>query len=128
MLKLSLLGVDPSSQSFCQNQDLFSFRASGPRGLFRLLDLFPAFSGPRGLFWAFSRLLDLFPAFSGPQNLFWAFLWASGPLPSLFWPLWAFLWASGFPTFSAPRASKPSSGLFWASRPLPAFSAFWAFL
>ena len=70
------------------------------------LDLFPAFSGPRNLFWAFSLLglfVGLFPAFSGPRAFsgpflsFWIFptclflglpslFWASG----LFWPFVGF--------------------------------------
>ena len=137
--------------------------------LLRLLDPFPAFSGlklgfwaffagPRGLFWASSGpFLGLGP-FSGPFVSFWAFfqpflgtfsgpLWASGPLPSLFWPrglfwafffffrglFWAFCGLLGlFPAVSGLGASSvpfvgfgPLPNLFWLQGPF--LGLLWAF-
>ena len=130
MLKLSLLGIDPTTQSFgpapflvsrlrgrpinFSTWTFFPVLASGPLpSLFLGLGPLRASSaGPRGIFWAFSMLLDLFPTFSGPRGLFWGFCRASG----LFW-------------FSELLLS--ASYLFWASGPFsgPFLEAFaWLFL
>ena len=133
------LGPGASSEPFVWLLGLF--RASGPlpfRGfwsfwaLLFLLSLFWA----SGLFWAFCGLLGLLPAFSGPRGRFWAFSrrahLAFSKASGLFWACcgflgpWAFSKASGlfcafcgflnlFPAFSEPR------GFFWAG-PFPAFS------
>ena len=156
LLKFSLLGVDPTYQSFLVSVFGFLLRVC----LSGLLGLFPAFSraffgpfvgfwepfracGPLpNLFWASGPLLGLLTALSGPRA-------SSGPtlnlnptehpvlpLPSLFFGLFLAFWGL-FPAFSGPRAfsepflgfwtsSPASSGLFWLSGPFP--SLFWAYL
>ena len=100
------------------------------------------FLGPRtsllGLFWAFARLLDLFPAFSGPVTvtfleLFLGLWTSSQPLLGLGISSWPYLGPRAFcglfvgfrasflglfPTFSGPR------GFFWA---LSRARLFWSF-
>ena len=110
------------------------FWAAGLFWTFSNLLLFPAFSGPRGLFWTASQPflgsgpprasseafvgLGLFPAF---------FFWASGFLLSFFWLLHLFHFGASSGPFLGPRASSgplssgPLPSLFWASGPLLGF-------
>ena len=116
MLKLSLLGVDPTTQSFGPAPFLVS-HLRGPRKFFSTWTFFPVLaSGPLpslflglGLGLAAScgpfPGLDLFPTFSGPRGLFWGFCRASG----LFWFSGLLLAFSGF--FCLGASSGPFLGL-----------------
>ena len=116
----TLSGLWASSQPFL-GLAFWTFSGPGP-----VLGLLRASSQP---FLGFSRLLDLdlFPAFSGPRNLYWAFsllglLWASELLPSLFWAsglFWAFSELLDLPNLPF---SGPLPSLFWAS------GLFWPFV
>ena len=81
----------PLPSLFWTSGPFWAFSDLGPLlGFFGLLSLFPTFSGPGGLFWAFSKLLDLFPGLF-PKKA-----------------------CSGFWTSSSLLACVLGSGLFWA--------------
>ena len=106
----------PLTSIFCQNQNLFSFRASG----------LGASSGPFLGFWTFSQPFLGLRASSGPFLGSWTFSQPFLGFRGLFWPFFVgfcssqhflgrgafsralglFCWFLGFfPTFSGPRAS-----------------------